>query len=254
MRLHFPKLILYLRQMKRHALLLNARCHGYKHASAWCIGGRSRPKHKFSIHCRWQPRSILCKGWTNRRALAYVMAPRCLCARRAAPPHVVRRCRLLCAEGSASQFQAQRTLGHRARLTLVASQSRLYGTATRADLTGIALRGADARLTIELDVRVQLSRAWKAAVLGGITSQSSDRTDYVAQSGLYTKGTVPLVGAETARNAGPAQVTMGARLRARRHLAPFRPPARLDRTTGASAVPMSRMRWRRHMPSLAGSP
>lgn len=114
------------------------------------------------------------------------------------------------ATGNNSRMQLQRAFGSRVRATIVGSNESLDGTAVREDLKGIAFDGGDTKAAIEGDVRVQLSRAWSAALLGGATRLTSDRTDYVVSLHSRVQATTPFVGAELARHWKRAAFALGA--------------------------------------------
>jgi hypothetical protein len=113
------------------------------------------------------------------------------------------------ASGSQSRFMLQRELGTRMRGTLVGSSESLDGGAVRSDLTGNAFDGTDSRLAVEADLRIQVSSAWSAAVIGGTTRLASQREDYVASISSDIASLTPFTAVEVGRHAGRASVAAG---------------------------------------------
>jgi len=114
------------------------------------------------------------------------------------------------ARGSNSRVQLQRSMGARGRATIVGSHESLDGTAVRADLTGIAFDGVDTRAALEGDIRFQLATAWSAALLGGATRLSTERSDYVVAVRSRVETTTPFLGAEVAHHRKRVAFAVGA--------------------------------------------
>ncbi len=111
--------------------------------------------------------------------------------------------------GSTTHLQASRPLGASARALLVGSRQVLTGTASRADLTGVAMDGQDELLALEGDLRASRGR-WSAGVLGGVQRRRHDRFDYVVARRTALAVVTPFLGGELARSAGRAAVAVGA--------------------------------------------
>lgn len=118
------------------------------------------------------------------------------------------------ATGSTAHLQASRGFGTSVRATLVASRTALDGSATRADLTGIAFEGSDAQTALEADVRAAHGR-WVAGLLGGVSTRSHERVDYVVDRRASLDITTPFVGAEVARRFGQHAASIGGSLSSR---------------------------------------
>lgn len=118
------------------------------------------------------------------------------------------------ATGSTSHVQATRAFGGSVRATVVGSRTSLTGTATRADLTGIAFDGADEQLAVEGDVRATRGQ-WSGALLGGVMQRSHARFDYVVERRTALEINTPFVGAEVARRLGRGALSLGASMATR---------------------------------------
>jgi hypothetical protein len=114
------------------------------------------------------------------------------------------------ATGTEVHAQVQRRVGARLHASLLASHERTTGAASRADLTGRALAGDDMRSAVELALRAPVASRWEAAMVGGVVRQSTQRTDYVAQTALDAQNTQPFVSGEVARRARRVHVAAGA--------------------------------------------
>lgn len=106
------------------------------------------------------------------------------------------------ANGTETRVQLQRLFGPRLRTTVVGVHQTLNGEAVRSDLTGLAFDGNDTRSAVEGDVRLSVSDAWSAAVLGGVSRTTSVRTDFVTSIASRVEAAVPFVGGEVARRFG----------------------------------------------------
>ncbi|MEN9818246.1 MAG: hypothetical protein RLZ32_2126 [Gemmatimonadota bacterium] len=113
------------------------------------------------------------------------------------------------ATGSTTLVQLSRPLGGVARALLVGARQVVTGTASRADLTGVAMDGRDEQLALEGDLRVTRG-PWRAGVLGGVQQWRHARFDYVVVRRTALTLTTPFVGGELARSARRAAVAVGA--------------------------------------------
>lgn len=118
------------------------------------------------------------------------------------------------ATGSTSHVQATRGFGSTLRATVVASRTTLDGTATRADLTGVAFDGSDEQIALEADVRASRGH-WMAALMGGLTQRSHARADYVVERRTALDISTPFVGGEIARRLGRGALALGASMATR---------------------------------------
>ncbi len=118
------------------------------------------------------------------------------------------------ATGGTSHLQLSRALGTAHRATLVASRTSLTGSASRADLTGIAVDGRDEQTAVEFDVRATRGR-WTTALLGGVSQRRHERVDYVVERRTALDITTPFVGGELARRIARGGVAVGASLASR---------------------------------------
>jgi hypothetical protein len=114
------------------------------------------------------------------------------------------------AEGAETRVQLQRMFGTRIRATVVAMDEAYNGEGRRADLSGVAFRGYDARRAFEADVRASFGSATKVALLGGVIETTHELRDFVVELRSNAITRTPFVGGEVARDFGRLAVSIGA--------------------------------------------